>query len=171
MRVQCYRVLLRLGSYFYPRSFTGLVHQLPFGLYAKECVSSPRNEAQALRLVEQYTSISAPLWVDDYQGTHPVLIMTAVPGQTLEAVFHRLSYSEREQLSKDLKIVISQLRCIPNQTSYVFGNSHGGPLNDHRFPSGTCGPFNLISEFNAFLIHTYVRNENKDKISTVHARP
>lgn len=171
IRVQCYRVLLKLGSHFYPRSFTGLVHQLPFGLYAKECISSPRNEAETLRLVEQYTSVSAPLWVDDYQETHPVLIMTAVPGQTLEAVFHRLSYSEREQLSKDLKSVLSQLRCIPNQTPYVFGNSHGGPLNDHRFPSGTCGPFRLISEFNAFLVHPYVRNETKDKISAVHARP
>jgi hypothetical protein len=126
-------VLLKLGSRLYPRSFTGLVHRLPFGLYAKECVRSPRNEAETLRLVEQYTSVPAPLWVDDYQGTHPVLIMTALPGQTLEAVFHRLSYSEREQLSKDLKIVLSQLRCIPNQTLYVFGNSHGGPLTDHLF--------------------------------------
>ncbi|KAJ5991846.1 hypothetical protein N7451_007570 [Penicillium sp. IBT 35674x] len=95
--------------------------------------------------------------------------MTAVPGQTLEAVFHRLSYSEREQLSKDLKSVLSQLRCIPNQTPYVFGNSHEGPLNDHRFRSGTCGPFHLVSEFNAFLVHPYVRNETKDKISAVHA--
>lgn len=168
IRVQCYRVLLKLGSRLYPRSFTGLVHRLPFGLYAKECVRSPRNEAETLRLVEQYTSVPAPLWVDDYQGTHPVLIMTALPGQTLEAVFHRLSYSEREQLSKDLKIVLSQLRCIPNQTLYVFGNSHGGPLTDHRFPSGTCGPFHLISEFNAFLVHSYVREETKDKIAAVH---
>ncbi|KAB8214405.1 hypothetical protein BDV33DRAFT_196131 [Aspergillus novoparasiticus] len=157
IRVQCYRVLLKLGSYCYPRSFTGLVHRLPFGLYAKECNRSPRNEAETLQLVEQYTSIPAPLWVDDYQGTHPVLIMTAMPGQPLEAVFHRLSYSEREQLSKDLKSFLSQLQCIPNQTSYCFGNSHGGPLNDHRFPSGTGGP--------------YVRKETKDKIAAVHAHP
>lgn len=169
--MQCYRVLLKLSSHLYPHSFTGLVHQLPFGLYAKECIRSSRNEAETLRLVEQYTSIPAPLWVDDYQGTHPVLIMTALPGQTLEAVFHRLSYSEREQLSKDLKIVLSQLRHIPNQTLYAFGNSHGGPLKDHRFPSGTCGPFRLISEFNAFLVHSYVRKETKDKIAAVHTRP
>ncbi|KAF7163167.1 hypothetical protein CNMCM5623_008237 [Aspergillus felis] len=171
IRVRCYRVLLKLGCYLYPRSFTGLVHRLPFGLYAKECNCSDRNEAEALRLVERYTSIRAPLWVDDYQGTHTVLITTAVPGQTLEAVFHRLSYWEREQLSKDLKSVLSQLRCIPNHTPYVFGNCHGGPLNDHRLPSGTCGPFNLISEFNTFLVHRYVRKETKDKIAAVHACP
>lgn len=170
IRVQCYRMLLKVGSHLYQRSFTGLVHRLPFGLYAKECTRSPRNETETLRLVEKYTSIPAPLWVDDYQGMHPVLIMTAVPGQTLDAVFHRLSYAEREQLSKDLKSALSQLRCIPNQTWYVFANSHGGPLKDHRFPSGTCGPFQLISEFNAFLVHDYVRNETKDKISAVHAR-
>jgi hypothetical protein len=60
IRVQCYRVLLKLGSYLYPRSFTGLVHRLPFGLYAKECSRSDRNEAEALRLVEQYTSSQHP---------------------------------------------------------------------------------------------------------------
>ncbi|KAF7122517.1 hypothetical protein CNMCM5793_000542 [Aspergillus hiratsukae] len=170
IRVQCYCVLLKLGRHLYPRSFTGLVHRLPFGLYAKECNRSQRNEAEALRLVEQYTSIPAPLWVDDYQKADTVLIMTAVPGQPLEAVFHRLSYSEREQLSKDLKSVLSQLRCIPNQTPYLFGNSHGGPLNDHRFSSGTCGPFNRISEFNTFLVHRYVRKETKEKIAAIHAR-
>ncbi|KAJ5359609.1 uncharacterized protein N7496_012022 [Penicillium cataractarum] len=170
IRTQCYTLLIRIGSYLYPRSFTGLVHQLPFGLYAKECARSPRNEAEALRLLEKYTSIPAPLWVDDYQKTHPVLIMTAVPGQTLDKVFHRLSYPEREQLSKDLKIVVSQLRCIPNETPYVFSNSHGGPLRNHRFPSRTCGPFNSIFDFNAFLVHSYVRQETKEKISAVHGR-
>ncbi|PIG84585.1 hypothetical protein AARAC_002445 [Aspergillus arachidicola] len=139
IRVQCYRVLLKLGSYCYPWSFTGLVHRLPFGLYAKECNRSPRNEAETPYLVEQYTSIPAPLW--------------------------------REQLSKDLKSFLSQLLCIPNQTSYCFGNSHGGPLNDHRFPSGTGGPFHRISEFNTFLVHSYVRKETKDKIAAVLAHP
>ncbi|OOQ82494.1 hypothetical protein PEBR_38700 [Penicillium brasilianum] len=153
IRTQCYTLLIKLGSYLYPRSFTGLVHRLPFGLYAKECAGSSRNEAEALHLVEKYTSIPAPLWVDDYQQTHPILIMTAVPGQTLDKVFHRLSYFEREQLSKDLKSLV-----------------HGGPLRNHRFPSGTCGPFSSIFDFNAFLVHAFVRQETIKKISTVHAR-
>ncbi|KAJ6123263.1 hypothetical protein N7512_005728 [Penicillium capsulatum] len=168
---ECYRLLLKLGSHLYPRSFTGLVHRLPLGLYAKGCNRSGRNEADSLRLVEQYTSIPCPLWVDDYHETHPILIMTAVPGQPLEKVFHRLSYPERDQLSKDLKNIVTQLRCIPNQTSYCFGNSHGGPLTDPRLPSGTCGPFNLISEFNSFLVHRYMSKETRDNIATVHARP
>jgi len=143
---------------------------MPLGLYAKECARSPHNEAEALRLVEKYTSIPAPLCVDEYQGTHPMLIMTAVRGQPLQTVYHRLSYSERDQLSKDLESAITQMRGIPNQTPYVFGNTHGGPLKNHRFPSGTCGPFNSIADFNAFLVHRYVRQETKEKISAVHAR-
>ncbi|KAJ5382567.1 hypothetical protein N7517_000478 [Penicillium concentricum] len=170
IRVQCYGALLKLGSHLYPRYFTGLVHRLPFGLYAKGCTRTP-NEGETLRLVEWYTSTPAPLWVDDYQGIHRVLIMTAVSGQTLDVVFHRLSYSERKRLSKDLKSVLSQLRSIPNQTSYRFGDSHGGPLSDYRFPSGVCGPFNQIYDFNSFLVHRYVLNETKENITAVHARP
>ncbi|KAJ5450699.1 uncharacterized protein N7458_007148 [Penicillium daleae] len=147
-----------LCRYLYPRSFTGLVHRLPFGLYTKECPRSPGNEAEALLLVEKYP------------GRHPILIMMAVAGQTLDKVFYRLSYTERKQLSKDLKSVVSQLRCIPNQTPYIFGNSHGGPLRNHRFPSGTCGPFNSIFDFKDFLVHPYVRKETKEKISAVYAR-
>lgn len=169
IRVQCYGALLKLGSHLYPRYFTGLVHRLPFGLYAKECTRSP-NEGQTLKLIERYTSIPAPLWVDEYQDAHRILIMTAVSGQTLDVVFHRLSYSERKQLSKDLKNILSQLRSIPNQTLYRFGDSHGGPLFDYRFPSGICGPFYQISEFNSFLVHKHVRNETRDNIATVHAR-
>ncbi|CAG7947838.1 unnamed protein product [Penicillium nalgiovense] len=169
IRVKCYSVLLKLGSHLYPRSFTGLVQQLPFELYAKECTRSI-NEGQTLKLVERYTSIPASLWVDDYQGTHRVVIMTANSGQTLDTVFHRLSYSERKQLTKDLKSALSQLRSIPNHTPYRFGNSHGGPLFDYRFPSGICGSFHQISEFNSFLAHNHVLNETRDKVAAVYAR-
>lgn len=163
-------MLLRLGNYLYPRSFTGLVHQLPFGLYAKECSRSSDNEGEALRLVEQFTSIPSPLWFDEFQGTLTVLVMTAMSGQPLDTVFHRLSYKEREQLSKDLKSALSQLRCIPNKTSHAFSNSCGDPMIDHRFPSGNRGPFHLISDFNAMLVHRSVLQETKDNISSVHAR-
>ncbi|KAK9857436.1 hypothetical protein MYU51_020873 [Penicillium brevicompactum] len=160
----------QLGKHLYERSFTGLVHHLPFGLYAKECSRSSDNEGEALRLVEQYTSIPSPLWVDEYHDKLTVLVMTAVSGQPLDTVFHRLSYSEREQLSKDLKSALSQLRCIPNKTSHAFSNTCGGPMIDHRFPSGSRGPFHLISEFNALLVHGCVRQGTKAKITSVHAR-
>ncbi|CAG8379326.1 unnamed protein product [Penicillium salamii] len=170
IRLQCFRVLIMIGKRLYPPSFTGYMHRLPFGIYAKECYRAPRNEGEALRLVEQYTSIPSPLCVDEYQANNPILIMTTVPGQTLDQVYHRLSYPQRAQLSKDLRNILTQLRRIPNQTSHAFGNTHGGPLNDHRLPSGTRGPFDLISEFNAYLIHMCVSDETKEKISKIHAR-
>ncbi|KAK6813226.1 hypothetical protein RU639_011101 [Aspergillus parasiticus] len=40
------------------------VQQTPFSLVVKECDIPSRNEAIALRLVEQYTSIPAPRLVD-----------------------------------------------------------------------------------------------------------
>ncbi|KXG49037.1 Aminoglycoside phosphotransferase [Penicillium griseofulvum] len=169
IRVQCYGALIKLGSHLYPQYSTGLVHRLPFGLYAKESTRTP-NEGETLRLVERYTSIPAPLWIDDYQGIRRVLIMTAMPGDTLDMVFHRLSYPERKQLSKDLKNALSQLRSIPNQSSYHFSDCHGGPLFDYRFPSGVCGPFRLISDFNSFLVHRHVLSETREKVATVHAR-
>lgn len=168
--MQCYRVLLKVGSYLYPRP-SGVVQRLPFGPYAKEGNRSTRNEAAALQLVEQYTSLPAPLWVDEYQGsTYPVFIMTAMPGQPLDTVLHRLSYLECKQLSKDLKNFITQLQHVPNQSSYLFVGSHGGPMYDRRFPSGTPGPFHQISEFNNFLVHRCVGQEIKDKIAAVHSR-
>ncbi|OQE04996.1 hypothetical protein PENVUL_c028G09427 [Penicillium vulpinum] len=96
--------------------------------------------------------------------------MTAAPGEPLDEVFHRLSYSERKQLSTDLKNALSQLLSIPNQTFHLFSNSHGGPLFDYRFPSGVCGPFHHISDFNSFLVHKHVLNETKKDIAAVHAR-
>lgn len=167
-RAQCYH-LIKIGDYLYPRSFTGLAHRLPLGLYAKECHRSPGNEIETLRQVEKYTSIPAPLWVDDYEGAHRILIMTAVPGQTLGSVFHRLSYPERKQFSKNLKDYVSQKRCVPNLTSYLFGNSLGGQLKDHRFPSGTCGPFDSGFYFNAFLVHRYVARRQRIRFA-VHGR-
>lgn len=40
--------------------------------------------------------------------------MTALSGQTLDAVFHRLSYSERKQLSKDLKSALYKFYSEPD---------------------------------------------------------
>lgn len=59
---------------------------------------------------------------------------------------------------------------IPNQTPYFLGDSHGGPLFGYRFPSGICGPFHHISEFNSFLIHKYVLSDTRDNVAAIHSR-
>lgn len=131
--IQSYPLLIKIGSYLYPRSFTGLVDRLPLGLHAKECYRSARNKIATLRLIEQYASIPAPLWVNDYQATYRALIMTTVPDQTLDIFSRRLSYCEREQLSKDLKKAVLQMCCIPNQNPFLFFDIRGDWLKIAAF--------------------------------------
>lgn len=170
IRVQCYRVLIKIGELVFPPPFAGYLYRLPFGLYARRSPCPPSNEVEALRLVEQYTLIPSPLFVDEYQAETPVLIMTALPGKSLVQVYHRLSHPQRAQLSKDLKNVLLQLRHVPNRTLHAFANAHGGPLNETPLRLETYGPFELISDFNASLAYRCKRNETKEKISKVHAR-
>jgi aminoglycoside phosphotransferase (APT) family kinase protein len=126
-------------------------------------------EVMALRLVEEYTYVPAPLWIDDYEENgNIILIMTQVRGQPLQRVFHRLSYQEREQLSEDLKIVIHQLRRIPNKTPYRFANTLGSALFDYRV--GEFGPFTQASDFHKHLIPEYTEAETRRTITPIHSR-
>ncbi|EED15558.1 conserved hypothetical protein [Talaromyces stipitatus ATCC 10500] len=158
----------KVGKYFYP-SDHALVRRLPFGLYLKSCARSGQNEAVALQLVEEYTSVPAPLWIDDYEENgNIILIMTSVRGQPLRSVFHRLSYQEREQLSKDLKTIICELRRIPNQTPYRFANTLGSALFDHRV--GKFGPFIQASGFHKHLIPEHTPAETRRAVTPIHSR-
>lgn len=163
-----YHVLSKVGEYIYPSDHS-LVRRLPFGLYLKSCVRSQQNEAVALQLVEKYTSVPVPLWIDDYEENgSTTLIMTSVRGRSLQRVFHRISYQEREQLSTDLKRIISELRHIPNQTRYCFANTLGGALFDYRV--GEFGPFIQASDFHKHLLPEHTSTETRQAAALVHSR-
>lgn len=153
MRLRCYLLLMRAGRKLYEANLVPWVQQVPFGLVIKECIRSPRNEPNALRLVEQHTNILAPRVIDvgEYTGT-TYLVMNHLRGQTLAGVWHLMSYEERSSLASDLRACVAQLREIPNQTSYRFGDTLGGPYVDHRIPDGSGGPFHTEAEFNNQLI-------------------
>jgi aminoglycoside phosphotransferase (APT) family kinase protein len=118
----------------------------------KQCVRSQQNEPTSLRLIERYTSIPAPRVVDvgEYSDT-TYLVMTRLCGQMLDEVLHLMSYTERDLLADDLGSYAMQLRKIPNHTEFLFCNSLGGPVVDHRIPDGSGGPFHSESDFNAHL--------------------
>ncbi|KAK2823874.1 hypothetical protein FQN49_007532 [Arthroderma sp. PD_2] len=171
MRVWCYHILLKIAKHLYPRRSSAVIRQLPFGLYLKTCVRSRLNESNALQLVEQRTSIPAPLCIDTFEEEgNVILVMTRVRGKGLNEVFHRLSYSEREQLSKDLEAIVRQLRTIPNPASHRFANTLGGPIMDFRLPEGLYGPFDEESDFNKILIHEYIWTKTKEAVGPVHSR-
>ncbi|CRG84062.1 hypothetical protein PISL3812_01402 [Talaromyces islandicus] len=152
MRLQCYLILKEIGKWLYGTTLALCVHRLPFGLMLKEFVRSQQNESNSLRLVERYTSIPAPRVVDvgEYGGT-TYLVMTRLRGQMLDEVLHLMSYAERDLLADDLGSYAMQLRKIPNDTEFLFCNSLGGPVVDHRIPDGSGGPFNSESDFNSYL--------------------
>jgi aminoglycoside phosphotransferase (APT) family kinase protein len=148
IRICCYQLLIKAGKRIYNRESAEWVHRLPFGLMVKRCIRAPRNEPNALRAVEKHTNIPAPRVVDvyDYQGS-TFLVMTRLCGQQLGDVLHLMSYDERDRLADDLKNYVNQLRKIPNNTAYVFGDTLGGPFIDHRIPDRTGGPFNSEADF------------------------
>ncbi|OJJ95222.1 hypothetical protein ASPACDRAFT_1860272 [Aspergillus aculeatus ATCC 16872] len=169
-RVCAYQLLSRLGEYLYPLETGTVVRRLPLGLYMKTVGRSQQNEGMALRLVEQHTSIPAPLCIDKYQeGEDGILIMTTVQGQTLLSVSHRMSYPERRQLSVDLRTVVDQIRKVPNQTSFRFANTLGGAICDQR--AGILGPFNEESDFSSRLLPEYTPTETREAAALVHTRP
>lgn len=141
-----------VGHRLYGSTGPSWVQRLPFGLIMKECTRAPESEPNALSLVEQYTTIPAPRVVDvgEYNGK-TYLIMTRLPGQHLAEVNHLMSYAERERFADDLADCVSQLRKIPNHTPYLFANTVGGPIVDHRIPDEKGGPFNSERDFNNHL--------------------
>lgn len=153
-RVFCYRYLVIFGRWLYGPTGALLVDRIPFGLYIKRTERSGQNEQNALKLVEQYTSIPAPRFVDvGKHGNETYLVMTRVQGQQLRHVYHLMSYAERSRLAEDLAGYVSQLRKIPNCTGYMIGDTLGGPAIDHRIPNnGIGGPFNTEADFNNFLV-------------------
>lgn len=147
-----YLLLRSVGRKLYGTESVHWVQRLPFGLYIKECINAPQNEPNALKLVEKYTTVPAPRVVDvgQYDGK-TYLILSRLPGQQLGDVTHLMSYDERNTFADDLAACVSQLRKIPNNTPYKFGDTLGGPMVDHRIPGGRGGPFNTESDFNNHL--------------------
>jgi hypothetical protein len=65
-RIAVYELLLKVGNYFYRKDGNAMVQRLPFGLYLKYNSDSDTlsNEFNALKTLEQKTSIPAPRALD-----------------------------------------------------------------------------------------------------------
>jgi hypothetical protein len=134
------------------------IKALPFGLCLKTGPRVPLNEGNALLLVEKHTTVPAPrlinVTVDSNEGGRGMgyLLMTQVPGISIERARDRLTYEERHQIAKDLAKCISQWRKIPNTSPHFLCDTLGGPFNNHRMAGiEPRGPFNSMSEFLDFL--------------------
>ncbi|TGO62029.1 hypothetical protein BOTNAR_0120g00150 [Botryotinia narcissicola] len=145
---------LRFGRWLYGPTGAISVTRIPLGFYIKQTTSSGLNEPNALKLIEEFTSIPAPRFVDIAEhGDDHYLVMTRVRGQQLRHVYHLMSYTERDCLADDLAGYVAQLRKIPNPTAYMISDTLRGPVFDHRIPNnGIGGPYNTEADFNNFLV-------------------
>ncbi|KAM0135922.1 hypothetical protein ACHAO1_004942 [Botrytis cinerea] len=115
---------------------------------------SDLDELNALKLIERYTSIPAPRFVDAAEnGDENYLVMTRVRGQQLRRIYHLMSYTKRNCLADDLAGYVTQLRKIPNPTTYMISDTLEGPVFNHHIPnSGLGGPFSTEADFHNFLV-------------------
>ncbi|KFX99820.1 hypothetical protein V490_01638 [Pseudogymnoascus sp. VKM F-3557] len=147
-----YQFLLNVGVRIYGKMIP--VQRAPFGLYIKHSPRKvlPRNEGSALRLVEQYTDVSAPQLIESLiTKSRTYVVMTRPPGATLHDTINTLSYAERSQLAADVRACISQFRKIPNFNSAAICSANGGPPLDYRITDPS-GPFDSEESFNSHII-------------------
>lgn len=175
-----YKLLLKVINYLHPNN-DPYIKFLPFGLCLKIGRRVTKNEANALLLAEKHTSIPAPRLINctlDERKKGGYLLMTTVPGVPADQVFWKMTYEERDQMARDLGKWITQYRRIPNNHGYVFCNTAGGPLLDHRTAHfGPCGPCNSKSDFLDHIIAKPLRNhssitplyERKHRVYFTHA--
>lgn len=170
-RQLCYGGLMKAAQYLYSSEGSGLVTRIPFGLYVKRCARSQENEPTALNMVHEYTSVPAPLLVDTfYKQDDLYMVMTRIRGRPLIDVFHLMSYEERDRFADDLRDYVKQLRTIPNRTPYLFADTMGGRMIDHRVPDMKFGPYNSKADFHNHLYHIGVSQALKDFMTAVHSR-
>ncbi|KMU78038.1 hypothetical protein CISG_06800 [Coccidioides immitis RMSCC 3703] len=133
VRLWVFKLILKLMDRWDPQRDSSFKY-LPFGLCLKLGQRASKNEANALLLVEKYTSIPAPRLIAFAQDgrNNGYLLMTRVPGVPMDSVFYRMTYEERSQVAKDLGKYISQYRCIRNTNKYLICDTLGGPTMDHR---------------------------------------
>lgn len=150
LRLKIYGVILKAVDQWDPQPYSALKF-LPFGLGLTTGHRVYENEANALGLIEKHIAITAPRLIDftiDSKDNTGYLLMTTVPGVPADGVLYRMTYEEREQLSRDLGKCISQYRKIPNRSNYLICDTLGGPLTDHRTGTGEqIGPYNSKADF------------------------
>ncbi|KAH7252765.1 hypothetical protein BKA59DRAFT_526280 [Fusarium tricinctum] len=163
VRITVYELSLKIGNYFYRKDGNAMVQRLPFGLYLKYNSDSAtlRNEYNALKILEQQTSIPAPRALDIVsqstgENGFSYLLITRVPGTTLAICLDALSDQGYATVCTQLKGCISQMRGIskPVNHSMAICNTLGEACRDPRIrdwaPIGPCPDEASFSQYLRF---------------------
>ncbi|EED17540.1 hypothetical protein TSTA_113640 [Talaromyces stipitatus ATCC 10500] len=104
-----------VGRWLYGPSTTPYVQRLPFGLHL--------------------------VW--SMLENMPARYIYHLRGQMIHEVMHLMSYEERDRLADELGSYAEQLRKISNPSPFLFCNTLGAKIVDHRLPDRSGGPFHL----------------------------
>ncbi|KAF8073894.1 protein kinase subdomain-containing protein PKL [Lyophyllum atratum] len=112
------------------------IFRLPFGLVLKIVPGGGTVEADALRFVSRLHGVHTPYLIDSATSpTKSYLLTTWVEGQSVGAIWDRLSAFEREGIVSDMG---DQLRAMRRQTmsasTHLICNASFGPVDDPRIP-------------------------------------
>ncbi|CVL01413.1 uncharacterized protein FPRN_11586 [Fusarium proliferatum] len=178
IRITAYDLLRKLGSCFYGKDGDAQVQRLPFGLYLK-FNSNPdtlRNEYNALKILEQKTSIPAPRVFDivcqnNDEDDLSFLLMSRIPGTSLAICRDALSDQDCANLSVQLKDCVSQMRDIPKPVNHDMAicNTLGEACRDPRIRDWSAvGPFPDEASFSQNLRFSDEPSRRGHKICFTH---
>ncbi|KAF4471031.1 kinase-like domain [Fusarium albosuccineum] len=160
VRIAAYELLRKIGNRFYGKDGDVPVQRLPFGLYLKyNYAGTLRNEYNALKVVEQKTSIPAPRALDVVSkntgdSEFSYLLTSRVPGTPLAICRDALSDQDYATISAQLKDCVSQIRDIPKPVNYDMAicNTLGEACRDPRIRDwAPIGPFPDEASFSQHL--------------------
>ena len=166
LRIAAYNTMQTVGVFLYGRSNSNSVQRLPFGLYLKfdreqDCLA---NEANALRMVGQFTSLPVPEPIDlilrsgdrydPFSSPYSYLLTTRLPGLPLSDCHDVLSDKDLLEIAAQMKGYLAQIRHIPRQddVSLAICNTLGKACHDSRIHHGEpVGPFADEAAFNRMV--------------------
>ncbi|KAG4274870.1 hypothetical protein FPRO04_08878 [Fusarium proliferatum] len=178
IRIVAYDLLRKLGSCFYGKDEDAQVQRVPFGLYLK-CNSNSdtlRNEYNALKVLEEKTSITVPRVFDIVSQNNDeddlsYLLMSRVPGTSLAICRDALSDQDYANLSIQLKECVSQMRDIPKPANHDMAicNTLGEACRDPRIRDWSpIGPFPDEASFSQSLRFSDEPSRRGHKICFTH---
>ncbi|EJU02430.1 kinase-like protein [Dacryopinax primogenitus] len=157
LRFWIYRAYKEYLDKFNPRRTS--TYRLGLGLYLKFGPRTQSAEAHALWLVKQHTKVPIPTVLDYIVLTqasgrpYSFILMTEVPGQTLEEVQDTLSEDQLNDIGLQIREHIDAYRNVPNPYPNQICGASGGPMWTPQFDD----MFRIPSCADATEFHAWMR--------------
>ncbi|KAI9827421.1 MAG: hypothetical protein M1819_006962 [Sarea resinae] len=111
------------------------------------------SEAHAMEFVSRNSQVPVPRVVAAFESRHGCryMFMTRIKGTPLSDVFDEMDEETKDDVLRQLRMYIQELREIRPPTSGFVGATDLTPLHDERVYQGALGPFENVKEFHTAL--------------------